>query len=71
MNANEILFSYNNTRCHAVIVSPLLIESNADLSNAIKNPNRYIGEIDGYDIYSFSAMFHQFGFFAIKKGAKI
>lgn len=65
---NEILFSYNNTRCHATKVTKELVESNADMSNAIKNPNRYIGELNGYDIYSFTVLFNQFGFFAVKKG---
>lgn len=53
----EIIFSYNNTRCHAAIVESLL------------GGETYIGEMDGFEIYEIDrhASFDQFGFVAIKK----
>jgi hypothetical protein len=36
---NEIIFSYNKTRCHALKVAALL------------GGERYIGEMDGWKIY--------------------
>ena len=54
----EIIFLYNNTRCHALIVDKLTVEANA---------NTYVGEIDGYEIYrTCGVFFNQFGFEAIK-----
>ena len=54
---NEIIFSYNKTRCHALKVASLL------------GGETYIGEIDGFEIYEIDkhALFDQFGFVAIKK----
>lgn len=54
----EILFSYNKTRCHATIVEERPEEA---------TDKRYIGEVDGYSIYSLSVLFDQFGFVAIKE----
>lgn len=53
----EIIFFYNNTRCHAKIVKQLL------------DGERYIGEMDGYEIYQIdtNGFFDQFGFVAIKE----
>lgn len=54
---NEIIFSYNNTRCHATKVESLL------------GGETYIGTIDGWEIYQIDkhALFDQFGFVAIKE----
>lgn len=52
---NEIIFSYNSMRCHAAKVEKLL------------GGERYIGELDGFEIYQIpSPLFDQFGFVAIK-----
>lgn len=56
MKRKEIIFSYNSTRCHAMIVKELL------------GDERYIGEMDGYEIWQIkSTLFDQFGFVAVKK----
>lgn len=56
---NEIIFLYNNTRCHAQVVETLSIE---------KTCKTYVGEIDGYEIYrTCGILFNQFGFEAIKE----
>ena len=54
---SEIIFSYNNTRCHALKVKGL---SGGEV---------YIGEMDGFEIYQIDphALFDQFGFVAVKK----
>lgn len=53
---NEIIFSYNNTRCHAAKVE------------ALKGDERFIGRMDGYEIYQLRGIwFDQFGFVAIKE----
>jgi hypothetical protein len=54
---NEIIFSYNNTRCHALKVAKLL------------GGEKYIGEMNGWEIYQIAshALFDQFGFVAIEK----
>ncbi len=54
---NEIIFSYNSQRCHALIVTELL------------GGERYIGKVDGYSIYQIpnNGLFDQFGFVAIKE----
>ena len=55
----EILFSYHNERCHAIIVEELSIEA---------SDRNYIGEVDGYEIYkTYGVHFDQFGFEAIAK----
>lgn len=56
MKNTEIIFSYNKTRCHALIVRELL------------GGETYIGRVDGYEIYEIDvhALFDQFGFVAIK-----
>ena len=55
----EIIFSYNNQRCHAKIVETLSVE---------KNWKIYVGEINGYEIYrTCGVLFDQFGFEAIAK----
>ncbi len=53
----EIIFSYNNTRCHAEIIEKL------------SGGEKYIGSLDGYEIYrkADSILFDQFGFVAIKE----
>lgn len=53
----EIIFSYNNTRCHALKVESLL------------GGESYIGMVDGWEIYQIDphALFDQFGFVAIEK----
>lgn len=53
---NEIIFSYNNERCHATIVESLL------------GGETYIGKMNGYEIYQIDchALFDQFGFVAIE-----
>lgn len=55
--SKEIIFSYNNTRCHATKVENLL------------GGETYIGTIDGWEIYQIDkhALFDQFGFVAIKE----
>lgn len=63
----EILFSYNNTRCHAKIVSLDEIAKNDDLKNAYNNTNRFIGKINDYSVYALNILFNQFGFFAVKE----
>ena len=56
MERREIIFSYNNTRCHAMIVKELL------------GDERYIGEMDGFEIWQIKGgLFDQFGFVAIEK----
>ena len=54
---NEIIFSYNKTRCHALKVESLL------------GGESYIGEVEGWEIYQIvpHALFDQFGFVAIRK----
>jgi len=54
---NEILFSYNGHRCHALIVTELL------------GGEKFIGKMDGYSIYQIdnNGLFDQFGFVAIKE----
>lgn len=55
----EILFSYNNKRCHAAIVEGMT-------PDALIGDERYIGKMDGYEIYQMpSVWFDQFGFIAI------
>ena len=50
----EVIFSYNNTRCHAKVVDNLL------------GGEKYIGSMDGFDVYQIdSIFFDQFGFVAI------
>ncbi len=52
----ELIFSYNHERCHAVIVESL------------PDNTRYIGEMDGYEIYQIKTVwFDQFGFMAIRR----
>lgn len=53
----EIIFSYNNTRCHALKVEELI------------GGERYIGEIDGWEIWQIEnhGWFDQFGFVAVRK----
>ena len=53
----EIIFSYNDTRCHAKKVEALI------------GDERYIGEMDGYEIWQINTggLFNQFGFVAIRK----
>ena len=53
----EIIFSYNNTRCHALKVKNLL------------GGERYIGEMDGFEIWQIPNIgwFDQFGFVAVRK----
>lgn len=54
----EIIFSYENERCHAKIVKEISVE---------KNWKTYIGKIDNYEIYrTCGVFFNQFGFEAIK-----
>ena len=55
--SKEIIFSYNNTICHATKVENLL------------GGETYIGTIDGWEIYQIDkhALFDQFGFVAIKE----
>ncbi len=52
----EIIFFYNNTRCHALIVEALI------------GGEKYIGEMDGFMIYQIdtNGFFDQFGFVAIE-----
>ena len=54
---NEIIFSYNKTRCHALKVKSLL------------GGEKYIGEMDGFEIYQIDphALFDQFGVVAVEK----
>ena len=54
---NEIIFSYNNTRCHALKVEGLL------------GGEKYIGTMNGFEIYQIDghSLFDQFGFVAIKE----
>ena len=58
MKKNEIVFVYNGTRCHALIVKELC-------DKAVS-----IGEIKGFEVYQIRAtpIFDQFDFIAIKKG---
>ena len=53
----EIIFFYNNQRCHALIVQGLL------------GGEKYIGKMDGFEIYQipYNGWFDQFGFVAIKE----
>jgi len=53
---NEIIFSYNDTRCHATVVDQISVDE-----------RNYIGKINGYEIYkTYGIIFDQFGFEAIK-----
>ena len=54
---NEIIFSYNNQRCHATITT------------ALKGNERYIGKMEGYEVYQVvnNGLFDQFGFVAVKE----
>jgi hypothetical protein len=55
---DEIIFSYMHQRCHALKVKELPEKS------------RYIGELDGYEIYEVdieNPIFEQFAFIAVKK----
>ena len=53
---NEIIFSYNNTRCHAAKVESLI------------GGERFIGKMDGFEIYRLPGiLFDQFGFVAVKE----
>lgn len=54
---SEIIFSYNNTRCHALKVESLL------------GGETYIGKMDEFEIYQIDhhAAFDQFGFVAVKE----
>ena len=54
---SEIIFFYNNTRCHALKVESLI------------GGERYIGELEGYGIWQIDAngFFDQFGFVAVKE----
>lgn len=55
----EIIFLYNDNRCHAQIVDQISVE---------KTWKTFVGEIDGYEIYrTCGVLFNQFGFEAIKK----
>ena len=53
---SEIIFLYNNTRCHALKVAGLL------------GGERYIGKMDGFEIYQIpsNGFFDQFGFVAVQ-----
>lgn len=53
----EIIFTYNDTRCHARKVEALL------------GDERYIGEMDGFEIWQIKnhGLFDQFGFVAVRK----
>ena len=52
---NEIIFSCNNQRCHAKTVTEL------------SGKERFIGKLDGYEIYRLPGVFFdQFGFVAVK-----
>ena len=53
----EIIFSYNNERCHAKIVKQLL------------GGERHIGSMNGYEIYQIdtNGLFNLFGFVAVKE----
>lgn len=54
----ELIFSYNNARCHATIVESLV------------GNERFIGRMNGYEVYRLPGiMFDQFGFVAIKEEA--
>lgn len=54
--SKEIIFSYNNVRCHAAVIRKL------------DGSERFIGRMDGYEIYQIkSIFFDQFGFVAIKE----
>lgn len=55
----EIIFLYNNHRCHAEVVEKLSVE---------KTWKTFVGRVDGYEIYRTCGVhFNQFGFEAIKK----
>ena len=53
---SEIIFSYNHERCHALKVEGLL------------GGERYIGKMDGFEIYQIPnhGFFDQFGFVAVE-----
>ena len=54
----EIIFSYNNERCHATVVDQISVEM---------DDRHFIGRLDGYEIYkTYGLYFNQFGFEAIK-----
>lgn len=54
----EIIFLYNNHRCHAEVVEKLSVE---------KTWKTFVGRVDGYEIYRTCGVhFNQFGFEAIK-----
>lgn len=55
---NQITFTYNSMRCHAVIAA----------ADEITETDKYIGNMNGYAIYQFdSVVFDQWGFMAIKE----
>ena len=56
----EIIFFYNNTRCHALKVQALI------------GGERYIGELDGWEIWQIEnhGWFDQFGFVAVEKAVE-
>ncbi len=55
---DEVIFSHNETRCHAKIVCE------------ISGDEKLIGELNGYYIYQLPGIvFDQFGFLAVKKEA--
>lgn len=68
MGHKEIIFSYNNHRCHAVIIEDI---TGDDYLEAIKEADKglsYIGKVDEYYIYQIrNVLFDQFGFIASKK----
>ena len=53
----EIIFLYNDTRCHAKVVK------------SFEGGERKVGSLDGYGIYQTgSVLFDQFGFVAVREG---
>lgn len=68
MDNNEIIFSYNHQRCHAIIIEDI---TGDDYLKAIKEADKglsYIGKVDDYYIYQIkNILFDQFGFIASKK----
>ena len=56
----ELVFLYNNQRCHARVVKRLL------------GKEKHIGDMDGYSIYQIEPhiIFDQFGFVAVAKNPK-
>lgn len=52
----EIIFFYNHTRCHAMVVTRLI------------GGERKVGSLDGYGIYQIDSLFFdQFGFVAVRE----